>query len=78
MKTTYIIVKSTYTDGENTRASYGIALTDGIEGSEIVLETISDLSNDRKAVEALVEKCNRLELAPEQLRDVIDDMLAVV
>ncbi len=65
---TYEIVCESYCDG---RLSYGIAICeDGIP-----IEVISDISNDRGAIEELVKSCNDLRLSPYHIRDVIEDLL---
>ncbi len=65
---TYEVVSETYNDG---RVEYGIAVCDG--GAPI--EIISDISNDREAIESLVQSCNESQLAPKHIHDVIEDFL---
>ncbi len=77
MKEKYIVMKTEYEAGAQTRYGYGIALTDG-EEEFLVLDSVEDLADDREAVSHLVELCNRLELDPIHLRDVAEDFLAAV
>ena len=71
----YSLVESIYQSGESSRLVYGIAILDPIS-PETILRSIPDLSPDRRAVEALIERCNKLRLAEEQLDDVVADFLA--
>ncbi len=49
---------------------YGVRLY--YAGTEVSVE---DLSLDKQAVEALVEKCNRLQLSPIHFREVLEDFM---
>ena len=64
-------------DCGNTR-SYGIALVAEYDGSCEVLLSFVDLSRNSYAVDILVERCNRLQLDPIHLPDVIDDFLVAL
>lgn len=72
----YILIKSSYTLGEDEYTTYGIALADIGEDGANLIESVNDLSCDRDKVERLAELCTKLELSPEHLGDVIDDFLA--
>ena len=50
----------------NTHITYGIEAYAAIE----------DLSTDRRSVESLVKRCNRLALSPIHLKDVAEDFVA--
>lgn len=54
-------------------SSYGIAV---IDKTGKTVRTVHDITCDRAALEKLVLLCNRLELAPCHLDDVIDDFLS--
>lgn len=73
MNCQYIVVKNTYPNNENISASFGIAVTDE---SEIILETISDITSDYERIFRLVSMCNQMQLAPIHLQDVVADFLA--
>ncbi len=74
----YIVVKNEYIDGENTRVSYGIAAIENCNGTDCVLESVSDISSDFGAVETLVNICNAEELDPMHIEDVVNDFLAIL
>lgn len=74
----YLMVCSTYTDGENTRNSFGIAISEEYEGNTMVFRTIADISSDKSEIQRLVQYCNDLGLAPVHLDDVVHDYLAIV
>ena len=74
----YIVVKNEYIDGENTRVSYGVAVIENCDGTDCVLESISDISSDFGAVETLVNVCNVEELDPIHIEDVVNDFLAAL
>ncbi len=58
---------------------YGIAAyrlqnsTDNAHEPERRIAFVEDISTDRAETDALAELCNRLELAPQQLREVAED-----
>ena len=54
--------------------AFGIAALNLADNNSIV-EYISDVFTDRSSAEALVSLCNKFMLAPEHLRDVIEDMI---
>ncbi len=68
-RVTYETVSEEYSGG---RMAYGIAVCE----NGLPIEVISDISDDRKAIDELVELCNSSELAPYHIRDVIDDFLS--
>jgi hypothetical protein len=67
----YRLRVETYPYRETTRIAYGIVEMAG----DAVLQEIGDITADKAALEALIECCNRLALAPLQLRDVVEDFL---
>ena len=78
MEYTYIVVQSTYKNGDSTRIGFGIAAVEEYDGVTTVLESISDISTDIEPIERLVEICNNLQLDPIHLQDVVTDFLATV
>ena len=75
MNLKYIVVKNTYIDGEISRVGYGIALVQEQDGIPMVLDSVSDLSPDRRKTEKLAETCNSSQLSSLHFRDVVNDFL---
>jgi len=75
---TYGTFSETYSIGDTTRISYGIAVYAHAEcdGTATVILSVRDVSADKEKIDELVSLCNRLQLDPEHLFDVIDDFLA--
>ena len=44
-----------------------------MDGADTILASVSDITEDRPTIAALVSRCNRLELSPMHLLDVIED-----
>ena len=78
MEYKYIVVQSTYKNGEITRTGFGIATVEEYDGVTTILESISDISSDIEPIERLVKVCNNLQLDPIYLQDVVSDFLATV
>ena len=78
MEHKYIVVQSTYKNGEITRMGFGIAAVEEYDGVTTVLESISDISTDIEPIERLVKVCNNLQLDPIHLQDVVSDFLSTV
>ena len=78
MEHKYIVVQSTYKNGNSTRIGFGIAVVEEYDGVTAILESIPDLSPDIEPIERLVEVCNELQLEPVHLQDVVTDFLATV
>ena len=78
MEHKYIVVQSTYKNGDITRIGFGIAAVEEYDGVTTILESIPDLSSDINPIECLVEVCNDLQLDPIHLQDVVTDFLATV
>ena len=77
MKTTYEITEETYSSGLNTRTSYGITVYIGNHknGSAVIAGKVHDITSDKQALTELIAQCNRLELSPIHLQDVVEDFL---
>ena len=75
---TYGVSEEHYSLDNKTRISYGIvAYADGdTDGIAAIIASVRDLSPDKQKIELLAEQCNRLELSPTHLPDVIADFLA--
>ena len=74
----YGLTEERFYDGETYRCSYGIAVyaESDCGGTDCVLETVSDITSDRKSLEELILQCNLQKLSPIHLHDVIEDFFA--
>lgn len=72
----YILVKSTYYLHKKPFICYGVALVEPGEPVDIVIKTISNLSNERKPVLALIDLCNRLCPDLAQLDEMTEEFLS--
>ena len=75
---TYGMVTESYSLGNTSRVSYGIAVYAHADrdGTATVIVSVHDVSSEKEKVDDLVSLCNLHRLDPEQLCDVIDDFLA--
>ena len=75
---TYGVSEEHYSLDNKIRISYGIvAYADtGASGIAAIVASVRDISPDKQKIELLAEQCNRLELSPIHLPDVIADFLA--
>ena len=75
---TYGTVTESYTLGNTSRVSYGIAVYSHAEsdGTATVIASVHDVSSEKNKLDDLASLCNLHRLAPEHLCDVIDDFLA--
>ena len=72
----YMSVSETYDDG---RMSCGIAvLVLYDDGSSAVLQTISDICEDKTRIQKLVHQCNQCQLTPDHLPDILEDFLGTL
>ena len=69
----YEVVTSTKTLDGLPYVCYGIAMT--YAGATV---TVEDISLNRAEVEALSERCNRLELSPLHFKEVLEDFMGAV
>ena len=65
----YSLIQGTYTNGEKTHTGYGIRY------SEDGALSYEDLALDPSVIAKLVELCNKLNLSPAHLGDVVEDFL---
>lgn len=73
----YKLTETTVADESgNTRSAFGIALYQ--EESAHPTRVIDSIFTDRITAEDFVSLCNRLELSPDHLDEVIADTLAVM
>lgn len=74
---TYGVVSETYSFGGTVRNTYGIAVYANADwdGTGAIIASVHDISTEKEKIAELVSLCNRYHLAPEHLRDVIDDFL---
>ncbi len=75
---TYGITEEIYALGEDKRTSYGIAAyaDADIDSTATILAIVNDITDDRSKLIQLVELCNRLELSPDHLIDVVESFIA--
>lgn len=71
----YLLLEDSVTYEGKTYCTYGVAEVRLGEGDR---EEYHDLCTDREAVAAFVEKCNKLNLEPIHLKDVVEDFLQSV
>lgn len=78
MNITYGITEETYSLGNTTRVSYGIAAyADADEdGTATIVASVRDITANRQALAELVSLCNSLELSTIHLMDVVEDFLS--
>jgi len=67
----YLLVEDTVVVDGTAYRSYGIT-------AAVSRITYRDISTDRQAVEALVERCNELRPDPIHLKDIVEDFLLSV
>jgi len=75
---TYVTVTESYSLGNTSRVSYGIAVYMHAEcdGTSAIIASVHDVSTEKDKVDDLVFLCNLHHLDPVQLCDIIDDFLA--
>lgn len=78
MGITYAIIEEKYDHLNGYRVSYGIAMySSAKKGKEASLvDSIHDITSDKKKLEKLVADCNRLQLSSVHIVDVVEDFLA--
>ena len=70
---TYILCRETYKSKRSERIAYGIAAY--AEDGQTCITKLHDITSDKTALAELVSLCNRLQLSPIHLHDVIEDFL---
>ena len=71
---TYILCKETYKSKRSERIAYGIAAY--AEDKQTCITKLHDVTSDKDALSELIALCNRLQLSPIHLQDVIEDFFA--
>ena len=71
---TYILCRETYKTKRAERIAYGIAAY--AEDEQTCIARLHDVSSDKNTRAELVSLCNRLQLSPIHLHDVVEDFLA--
>ena len=74
---TYGISEEFYILKNDRRVSYGIVIYANADedGTVTIIDSIRDITSDKEKLARLVDECNRLELSPIHLRDVIEDFI---
>ena len=72
----YILTTTTYY-AEKVLDFYGIALVDRDSNSYELIKAFNDLTQDRAAIENLIDDCNQLGLEEIHFKDVVEDLLSV-
>lgn len=76
MEYKYIIVVETYHDGQEDRIGYGIAaIAKKSEKEMTIVKVAPDVSPNCAEVRHLIELCNKFELSPIHLYDVVEDFI---
>ncbi len=75
---TYALSEEIYKLGNEKRVSYGIVAYANAEldGTATIISSVRDVSSDRQAIVDLISQCNRLQLSPAHLGEVVEDFLA--
>ena len=77
MTTVYKLTENKVADDSGiTHETFGISVYDKETG--VVLRSIEDIFTDRRTAEDLTNLCNRLELSPDHIDDVIEDVLTKI
>lgn len=73
----YDILEEMIASDDVSRISYGIVVYSESEadGTVTILKAVHNITEDRPAIAELVSLCNRLELSPLHLLDIVDDFL---
>ena len=76
-KITYGVSEETYSLNNQTRTAYGIVIYSNAEedGTATIVGSIRDVTPNKEKMERLVSACNKLELSPIHIYDVIDDFI---
>lgn len=70
-KIIYVVNSTELKLGERVVTSYGISC---IQDGDLLV-SLTDLSSDRDGVLRLIDRCNELQLDPDQLMDVAEDFI---
>lgn len=71
----YVLVESIYYIRNNPITCYGIALSEKEEDQNIIIQTINNISEDKRQTQQLVDQCNKIKPTKEELEYIIEDFL---
>ena len=71
----YMLTTTTY-HTETALTFYGIALVEQDSNSYELIKAFNDLTQDRAAIENLIDDCNKLGLEEIHLEDVVEDLMS--
>ena len=74
----YCVIKEVYSLHNDTSTYYGIAAYSNYRcnGSAVILKSFHCITQNKRKICSLVNRCNKLKLAYIHLADVVDDFLA--
>ncbi|MBE6617128.1 MAG: hypothetical protein E7627_04200 [Ruminococcaceae bacterium] len=75
MEHKYIVVECNYICDAVSRKSYGIAYVCVSDGVVTILQSVTDITSDKCAIEHIVDLCCRLQLDPIHLNDIVEDYI---
>ena len=74
---TYAVVEEKYAHLNGYRVSYGIVMYSSAQNGKVsLMNSIHDITSNKKKLEKLVADCNRLQLSSVHIVDVVEDFLA--
>lgn len=68
---TYVLVESTYYLRDRPQVRYGIALVDRDDPIDVIIQTVCDVSTDRRFVEKIIIICNMTRPTEEKFKELI-------
>ncbi len=76
---TYELIKESYPSDTGYSVSYGILAYESSpeNGTTTIIATVHNITSDGSALSDLVTICNRLNLSPIHLHDVVEDFLSI-
>ena len=74
---TYGISEEIYSSDKEKRKAYGIVAYANFDKEKlaVIVDSVRDISSDKKQIEELVRLCNELELSLLHFHDVVTDFL---
>jgi len=74
----YGVVEELFKGEAMTRKWYGIAGYADYDhcGTSSIVLLIGDITDDLDSITRLVNRCNKMQLSPEHLRDIVDDYIS--
>ncbi len=70
----YQIYKGMYQIGDSNYIGYGIEIIHTVSGMRYMI--VEDIDTSEEAVSELIERCNRLNLSPDHIYEVVEDYFA--